>query len=249
MLTYMKRSFFVAIISMFMATTQAQVKENNENKEIETPEQTQQIAYLKNAMQKEIWNIILTDTFELQKDELKNGIIFKESEKYNVLKYQQWMTDICVAENTSNCPEIFFTRKSNIPIASMYPNGKLLLNIDVLDRLNDDELYFTIAHEMGHFVNQDSFKNTHMMAHLILENGLMIADMEKWVGASFMIPGMREYHHKVEAAADQFALKYMKKNKIKIDCEVMFHKMVGNEKVSTEQHAGTNERCQMIAQK
>jgi Zn-dependent protease with chaperone function len=131
----------------------------------------------------------------------------------------------------------------------MYPNGKMYLNIDVIDRLTDDEIYFSIAHEMGHFINQDSFKNTVFMANQILDNGLMVADMDKWVASSFMIPGMREYHHKVEATADQFAVKYMKKNKKTINCESMFKKMLGDEKASNEQHDGVEERCKKIEEK
>lgn len=242
MFNWMKTGFFIAIFTMFSTSSQAQVTPNDQL----TPEQLQQLNYMKNAMQKEIWSIILTDTFELQQQELKEGIIFKEEGKHNVAKYQEWMTEICVEEKTPSCPEAYFTRKKNIPVASMYPNGKMYLNIDLIDRLNDDEVYFAIAHEMGHFVLQHSFKNTQFMANSIGDNGLMVADMEKWVAASFMIPGMREFHHKVEAEADQFAVKYIKKKNIKINCLAMFKRMIGDEKVSTDQHAGTEERCQMI---
>lgn len=232
---------FVLILAIFILNAQAQSVKSKE-----TPEQVAQINYLKGAMQKEIWSIILTDTFELQLQELKDGVIFKEEGKHSILKYQELMTEICVQEKVSSCPEAFFTRKKNIPVASMYPNGKMYLNIDVIDRLTDDEVYFSIAHEMGHFINQDSLKKTIFMANQIVDNGLMVADMDKWVAASFMVPGMREYHHKVEAAADQFAVKYMKKNKKTIDCELMFKKMLGEEKASTEQHDGVEERCKKI---
>lgn len=228
-------------------------------------EQERQGKYLKNAMQKEIWSIILTDTFELQKEELKEGIIFKEYSDFNLLKYQEWMTEICVEEYTSSCPEVFFTKKDNITVAAMYPNGKMYLNVKMLPLtkdntknklsnllpelekdLTDDEIYFAIAHEMGHFVLQHSLKNTIFMADSIVENGFMVGDMEKIVAVSFMVPGMRDYHHKVEDEADQFAVKYMKKKKMKIDCLKMFEKMIGEDKISTEQHAGTEERCQKI---
>lgn len=142
---------FVVISTMFVLNAQAQSVESKE-----TPEQVAQINYLKGAMQKEIWSIILTDTFELQLQELKDGVIFKEEGKHNILKYQEWMTEICVQEKVSSCPEAFFTRKKNIPVASMYPNGKIYLNIDVIDRLTDDEVYFSIAHEMGCCLFYDS---------------------------------------------------------------------------------------------
>lgn len=228
-------------------------------------EQENQAKYLKNVMQKEIWSIILTDTFELQKEELKEGIIFKEYSDFNLLKYQEWMTEICVEEKTSSCPEVFFTKKTNIAVAAMYPNGKMYLNVKMLpltrdntkDKisnlfpevargLTDDEIYFAVAHEMGHFVLQHSLKNTIFMADSIVENGFMVGDMEKIVAVSFMVPGMRDYHHKIEDEADQFAIKYMKKKNIKVDCLKMFEKMIGEEKVSTEQHAGTEERCKKI---
>lgn len=119
MLKLMNKVFFIAVLAMFAFNAQSQSGEAKE-----TPEQVAQINYLKGAMQKEIWSVILTDTFELQLQELKDGIIFKEEGKKSVLKYQWLMTEICVEEKVSSCPEAFFTRKKNIPVASMYPNGK-----------------------------------------------------------------------------------------------------------------------------
>jgi Zn-dependent protease with chaperone function len=211
-----------------------------------TSEEVMQLNYMKNAMQKEIWRIVLTDTFELQQNELKQGIIFKEDNKHDILKYQEILTEICVEEKTSSCPEIFFTHKKNIPAASMYPNGKMYLNIDLIDKLSNDEIYFVIAHEMGHFVLQHSLKNTQFMANSIIDSGLMVADIDKLVAASFMIPGIKKFHYQIEAEADEFAIKYIKKKNIKINCITMFKKIIGDEKVSTEQHAGTEERCKMI---
>lgn len=217
-----------------------------DEKPFPTVEQIEQSNYLKNVIQKEIWKIILTDTFELQKEELKNNIIFKEDKKYNISKYQEWVTEICVEEKTSSCPEIFFTRKTNIVAASMYPNGKLYLNIDMLNRLTDDEIYFIIAHEVGHFVLKHSFKKTEHMAASIVDNTFMVADIEKLVSASFMIPGMREHHHKSESEADKFAVIQIRKKNIQLACLDMFSKMTGEEIVSTQQHASVQERCTAI---
>lgn len=240
MFKFMKIGFISVAFAFCMTNLHAQEKREMNAEEIK------QANYLKGAMQKEIWSIILTDTFELQQEELKTAKIFKEDDKFKISKYQEWMTEICVEEKTSSCPEVFFTRKDNIQVASMYPNAKMYLNIDVLNRLTDDEVYFAVAHEMGHFVLQHSFKRTQAMAESIVENGFMVAEMEKMVAASFMIPGMRDFHHEVEAQADMFAVKYIKKKKIKIDCEKMFEKMINGGVVSTEKHAGTAQRCKAI---
>ncbi len=230
------------VLLMFCLNVTAQV----EKEKPLTQEQLVQINALKNAIQKEVWGVILMDTFELQQEELKEGIIFKEYKGFNASKYQNLMVDICVENKQKTCPEIYLTNKKNITVAAMYPNGKMYLNVNMLDRLSENEILFSIAHEMGHFVNNDSFRNTQKIADSIVDNTMIVTDVEKWARASFLLPGMRDFHHSIEDQADVFAIKYMNSRNLKINCNEMFSKMTNNEQVSTDQHATVDVRCNKI---
>ncbi|MFA5304725.1 MAG: M48 family metalloprotease [Candidatus Omnitrophota bacterium] len=93
------------------------------------------------------------------------------------------------------------------------PGGYIYIYKALLDDLNDDELAFVLAHEMGHVVSRHVIKKLQAaMGYnlLILASGAASRDGQFTQGVSFALAQiMAAYSREDEFNADELAVKYM----------------------------------------
>ena len=194
-------------------------------------------------LQKEYYEYIMFESNERIDKYIKEGLIYQKNEA-KFFTVQHLLTQICEHYQTK-CVPLYLTQEV-IEAAAMYPNGVLVLNENVFNKLNKDELTFLLAHEFGHYYYNHSLKKSHVFAHIIIEQGVFIIDVERTIKMAFALPGMKNSHHEIEQQADELAIDYLKSKNIKIDCYQFFDNIVAKEKVSTEQHKPIKERCSLF---
>lgn len=194
-------------------------------------------------LQKEYYDFIMSESDERIEKYIQEGIIYKK-EDAKFFTIQHILEEICEYYQ-KKCVSLYLT-KEVIEAAAMYPNGVLVLNENVANKLNKDELTFLLAHEFGHYYYNHSLKKSHVFAHIIIEQGVFIIDVERTIKMAFALPGMKDSHHEIEQQADELAIDYLKNKNVKIDCYQFFDKVVAKEKVSTEQHKPIKDRCNLF---
>jgi len=94
------------------------------------------------------------------------------------------------------------------------PGGHVYIYKALLDDLNDDELVFVLAHEVGHIVSRHSVKNAQASTAygiLIAAAGVASQDPQFAQGVSFALAQiMCAYSREDEFTADRLAVKYAK---------------------------------------
>ena len=66
---------------------------------------------------------------------------------------------------------------------------------------------------------------------------------EQALAAAGFLSEVREIHHVYEREADAYGYAYIAKKGIAIDCLRLYHKIAGDEPVSTDKHDPIEERC------
>jgi len=100
-------------------------------------------------------------------------------------------------------------------------NGAIRVNHGVIEKLNDNELLFVMAHEVGHLLHEDfkkSYRKEHAMyafEKMLNMGGDSIGGMSNGVLAS-VTSEMRKsrFQKNEEFSADEFAMKVLKANKV-----------------------------------
>ena len=203
--------------------------------DLETGETAMQI-----SLQKEIFGILISDTEEVHGEYKSKGIFYKNA---NLAKYQAIFADICANDKAQTCPPVYFTKRQEQGIASMYPNGVLALNEELMARLTLDEVSFILAHEFGHFHLAHSKRRIKVLAKAIVDNSIPLREPEQALAAAGFLSEVREIHHVYEREADAYGYAYIAKKGIAIDCLRLYHKIAGDEPVSTDKHDPIEERC------
>jgi putative metalloprotease len=106
-------------------------------------------------------------------------------------------------------------------------NGAIRVNHGVIEKLNDDELLFVMAHEVAHLINDDYFKshrnehNMHAFEKMLNMGGESMGSMSSGVMAS-VTSEMRKsrFQKHEEFKADEFAMKVLHKHGISRDAAV-----------------------------
>jgi len=101
------------------------------------------------------------------------------------------------------------------------PNGAIRVNHGVIEKLNDDELLFVMAHEVAHLLNDDYMKshrnehNMHAFEKMLNMGGDSMGSMSGGVMAS-VTSEMRKsrFQKHEEYKADEFAMKVLKQHGI-----------------------------------
>ena len=192
------------------------------------------------SLQKEVYGILLSDTAEVHREYRVDGT-FYTSDALRI--YRSILNSICTDALQADCPEIVFTKRTLQGIAAMYPNGVLALNETLMARLNLDEATFILAHEYGHFHLAHSKRRMKVLAKAIVDNSIPLREPEQALGAAGFLPEVREIHHAYEREADAYGYAYIAKKGIVLDCLRMYHKIAGDEQVSTDKHDPIEERC------
>ncbi|HHD75724.1 MAG TPA: hypothetical protein ENK95_02730 [Campylobacterales bacterium] len=102
------------------------------------------------------------------------------------------------------------------------PNGAIRVNNGVIEKLNDDELLFVMAHEVAHLLNGDYMKshrnehNMHAFEKMLNMGGESMGSMSSGVMAS-VTSEMRKsrFQKHEEYKADEFAMKVLHQHGIK----------------------------------
>jgi len=98
-------------------------------------------------------------------------------------------------------------------------NGAIRVNHGIIEQLNDDELLFVMAHEVGHLLHEDykkSYRKEHAMysfEKMLNMGGDSMGGMSNGVLASVTMRKSRFQKHE-EFNADEFAMSVLKANKI-----------------------------------
>lgn len=192
------------------------------------------------SLQKEIYGILISDTDEVQAEYKEKGIMYK-SEKLK--KYKTMLNAICTRDNARVCPEIYFTKRVEQGIASMYPNGVLVINEAIIGRIDDNEAMFLLAHEYAHYKFNHSKQRMTVIAKSVADHGYMIREPEQALQYGGMFNGVREAHYEYENQADAFGFSYVIANGTKIECEQMFLKIAGGSIISNDKHDSVAARC------
>ena len=79
--------------------------------------------------------------------------------------------------------------------------------------------------------------------HLKEEASRIIGEPEQALAAAGFLSEVREIHHVYEREADAYGYAYIAKKGIAIDCLRLYHKIAGDEPVSTDKHDPIEERC------
>lgn len=192
------------------------------------------------SLQKELYGILISDSNEVQAEYKSQGIMYKSDK---LAPYQQAFDLICERDKASPCPEVFFTKRTEQGIASMYPNGVLVLNEVLMSRINDKEAAYLLAHEYGHYKFNHSKQRMVVIAKSVVDNGIMIREPEQALGAAGFFPGVRDAHYAYENEADAYGFAYIKKHGMVIDCMKMFATIAGGEAISNDKHDSIEKRC------
>ena len=100
-------------------------------------------------------------------------------------------------------------------------NGSIRVNHGVIEKLNDNELLFVMAHEVGHLLHED-FKKSYRKAHamyafekMLNMGGDSMGGMSNGVLASVTSEMRKSRFQKVEELnADEFAMQVLKENNV-----------------------------------
>ena len=100
-------------------------------------------------------------------------------------------------------------------------NGAIRVNHGIIEKLNDDELLFVMAHEIGHLLHEDfkkSYRKEHAMyafEKMLNMGGDSMGGMSNGVLASVSSDMRKSRFQKVEElSADEFAMNVLKANKV-----------------------------------
>lgn len=192
------------------------------------------------ALQKEVFGILVSDSDEAQEGYRKEGIFYRNA---NMAQYQDIFTTICTRDGQVPCPEVYFTKRTEQGIASMYPNGVLVMNEADMGRINLNEATFILAHEFAHYKMSHSKQRSKVIAQSVVDNAIMIREPEQAVGTSMFLPGVKEAHYDYENQADAYGFAYVTKYGIKIDCTSMFLKIANGEVINNDKHDSVAKRC------
>lgn len=106
-------------------------------------------------------------------------------------------------------------------------NGAIRVNHGIIEQLNDNELLFVMAHEVGHLLHEDfkkSYRKEHAMyafEKVLNMGGDSMGGISNGVLASVTSEMRKSRFQKVEEfSADEFAMKVLKENKIPRDSAV-----------------------------
>lgn len=222
--------FVLATGSIFGAYAQVSDELN-----LDTGETAMQI-----SLQKELIEILVNDSDEVQV-EYKKDKTFYTNEDLN--RYKELFAAICKNDPLEKCPEVFFTTRDLSGIASMYPNGVLAINEEIIKRINLDEAVFVLSHEYAHYKYQHSRQRVKIIAKSVVDNSLPIREPEQALASAGFMVKVGEAHHRYEDEADLYGFNYIIKHNIKINCVEMFNKVAGNQAVSTDKHGSISDRC------
>ena len=192
------------------------------------------------SLQKEIYGILISDTDEVQAEYKEKGVMYK-NEKLD--KYKAIMGAICLRDKAVACPEVYFTKRVQQGIASMYPNGVLVINEEIAARINDNEAAFLVAHEYAHYKFNHSKQRMTVIAKSVSDHGYMIREPEQALQYGSMFNGVREAHYDYENQADAYGFSYVEEKGFKIECEKMFSKIAGGAVISNDKHDSVSKRC------
>ena len=192
------------------------------------------------SLQKEIYGILISDSDEVQAEYKEKAIMYK-NEKLE--KYKTMFTAICVQDKAASCPEVWFTKRVEQGIASMYPNGVLVINEEIVGRINDNEAAFLLAHEYAHYKFNHSKQRMKVIAKSVVDNAYMIREPEQALAYAGFFNGVKEAHYDYENQADAYGFAYVMGNGIKIECEKMFLKIADGAVISNDKHDSVTKRC------
>lgn len=192
------------------------------------------------SLQKEIYGLLISDTDEVQAEYKEKGIMYK-SEKLE--KYKTIFAAICEQDKASPCPEVWFTKRDAQGIAAMYPNGVLVINEDIVSRINDNEATFLLAHEYAHYKFNHSKQRMKVIAKSVVDNAYMIREPEQALQYGSFFNGVKEAHYDYENQADAYGFAYVMAKGIKIECEKMFLKIADGAVISNDKHDSVAKRC------
>lgn len=192
------------------------------------------------SLQKELYGILISDSDEVQAEYKAKGTFYKNDQ---LAQYQKAFALVCERDNAAVCPEVFFTKRTEQGIASMYPNGVLVLNEELASRINGNEMAFLLSHEYAHYKFNHSKQRMVVIAKSVVDNGVMIRDPEQALAVAGFIPSVREAHYAYEGESDAYGFSYIAKYGIAIDCGKMFAKITGGEAISNDKHESVDKRC------
>lgn len=227
------RVFMVMVVSL--ASVLAHAVGSSDNTDFSQGASAMQI-----SLQKEVYGILLSDTAEVQQEYRADGTFYTSDA---LAPYRSILKTICAEAARSDCPDITFTKRTLQGIAAMYPNGVLALNEELMARLTLDEATFILAHEFGHFHLAHSKRRIKVLAKAIVDNSIPLLEPEQALAAAGFLSEVREIHHVYEREADAYGYAYIAKKGIAIDCLRLYHKIAGDEPVSTDKHDPIEERC------
>lgn len=193
------------------------------------------------SLQKEIYGILISDSDEVQAEYKEKGIMYK-SEKLDV--YKTIFADICARDKAESCPEVWFTKRTESGIASMYPNGILVINEDIVGRITLNEATFLLAHEYAHYKFNHSKQRMKVIAKSVVDNAYMIREPEQALAYAGFFKGVKEAHYDYENQADAYGFAYVKEKGVKFECEKMFLKIADGAVISNDKHDSVAKRCE-----
>ena len=203
--------------------------------DLETGETAMQI-----SLQKEIFGILISDTEEVHGEYKSKGIFYKNA---NLAKYQAIFADICANDKAQTCPPVYFTKRQEQGIASMYPNGVLAINESIIERIDDNGATFVLAHEYAHYKLSHSKQRMKVIAKSVVDNAYPIREPEQALAYGGMFEGVKNAHYDYEDQADAYGFAYVKSKGIVLDCNKMFAAIAGGEVVSNDKHDTVDKRC------
>jgi len=99
--------------------------------------------------------------------------------------------------------------KSDIQNAFALPGGTIIITSELLENVkNENELYFILGHELGHYINKDHLKRFGQGIVIMGLNLILPKDMSFLTNGSFQITNST-YSKEQEYAADEDGLKLM----------------------------------------
>ena len=195
---------------------------------------------MQRALQKEIYGILISDSDEVQAEYKSKDVMYKNEK---LVPFQKMFNQICERDNAGSCPEVYFTKRTEQGIASMYPNGILVINEEIVSRINENEAVFLLAHEYAHYKFNHSKQRMVVIANSVVENAYMVREPEQALAYAGMFKGVKEAHYDYENQADAYGFAYVKQYGFKIECAKMFARIAGDAVVSNDKHDSVEKRC------
>lgn len=193
------------------------------------------------SLQKEIYGLLISDSDEVQAEYKEKGIMYK-NEKLGT--YKAIFADICARGKTESCPDVWFTKRTEQGIASMYPNGILVINEEIVGRIDLNEATFLLAHEYAHYKLNHSKQRMKVIAKSVVDNAYMIREPEQALAYAGFFNGVKEAHYDYENQADAYGFAYIVEKGVKIECDKMFLKIADGAVISNDQHDSVAKRCE-----